>query len=64
MIDMGDVLPFKKKSLFEKHKGRSLCRDGFHKWKIVTKQQFDVKQGRLVTKSVCTRCGKEKTELL
>lgn len=61
---MGDVLPFKKKSLFEKHKGSSLCRDGFHKWKIVTKQQFDVKRGRLVTKSVCVRCGKEKIELL
>jgi hypothetical protein len=61
---MGDVLPFKKKSLFEKHKGSSLCRDGFHKWKVVTQQQFDVKQGRLVTKSTCTRCGKEKLELL
>lgn len=61
---MGDVLPFKKKSLFEKHKGSSLCRDGFHKWKIVTKQQFDVKRGQLVTKSVCSRCGKEKVELL
>lgn len=61
---MGDVIAFKKKSLWEKHKGRSLCRDGFHKWKIVTKQQFDVKQGKLVTKSKCIRCGKEKTELI
>jgi len=61
---MGDVLQFKKKTAFEKHKGKSLCRDGFHKWKVVTKQQFDVKQGRLVTRSICARCGKEKTELL
>lgn len=61
---MGDVLQFKKKTAFEKHKGKSLCRDGFHKWKVVTKQQFDVKQGRLVTRSICVRCGKEKTELL
>jgi formate dehydrogenase assembly factor FdhD len=61
---MGDVVAFKKKSLWEKHKGSSLCRDGFHKWKVVTKQQFDVKQGKLVTKSACIRCGKEKTELL
>ncbi|MFT5116774.1 MAG: hypothetical protein ACI9NY_000297 [Kiritimatiellia bacterium] len=61
---MGDVLPFKKKSLWEKHKGSSLCRDGFHKWKVVTKQQFDVKQGKLITKSACARCGKVKTELL
>jgi len=61
---MGDVLPFKKKSLFEKHKGSSLCRDGFHQWKVVTQQQFDVKEGKLITKSICTRCGKEKVKAL
>jgi hypothetical protein len=61
---MGDVLTFKKKSLWEKHKGNSLCRDGFHKWKIVVRQQFDVKQGKLVTKYRCERCQKEKVKLL
>ena len=61
---MGDILPFKKPSVWKKHKGKSLCRDGFCKWKVVTKQQFDVKQGRLVTRSVCQRCGKEKVEAL
>ncbi len=61
---MGDVLQFKKKTAWQKHKGKSLCRDGFHKWKVVANQQFDVKQGKLVTKYKCERCGKEKLELL
>lgn len=59
---MGDVLPFKKPSLQEKHKGKSLCRDGFHKWKVVTENKFDVKQGKLVTEYKCARCGKSKVK--
>lgn len=61
---MGTVLPFKKKTAWQKHKGKTLCREGFHKWKVVVKQQFDVKQGKLVTRYKCQRCGKEKVELL
>lgn len=61
---MGDVIAFKKPKLSEKHKGKSLCRSGFHKWKIVTEKRFDVKQGKLVTWSRCERCGKEKAEAL
>lgn len=60
---MGDVIQFKKKSLQEKHKGKSLCRHGFHKWQVKKEKQFDVKQGKLVTLYVCSRCGEEKTEL-
>jgi len=59
---MGDVIPFKKRKLSEKHKGNTLCRRGFHKWEIETKQQFDVKQGKLITRTVCLRCGTVKTE--
>ena len=40
---MADILPFKRKKLSEKHKGNTLCRSGFHKWKIEQKQKFDVK---------------------
>ncbi|MGH1469647.1 MAG: hypothetical protein ACRBCS_00530 [Cellvibrionaceae bacterium] len=58
---MGDVLPFKKKKLSEKFKGKSLCRDGFHKWQVVKDNQFDSKQGKLVTLYRCIRCDKEKT---
>lgn len=59
---MGDVVRFRKKKLSEKHKGRTLCRSGFHKWDVVNEQQFDVKQGRLVTAYRCLRCGATKTE--
>ncbi|HFQ92309.1 MAG TPA: hypothetical protein ENK29_05480 [Chromatiales bacterium] len=59
---MGDVLKFKKPRLAEKHKGKTLCRSGFHKWCIVQEKQFDVKQGRLVTLYRCSRCGKTMNE--
>lgn len=59
---MADILPFKRKSPFEKHKGKSLCRSGFHKWVVVKEKQFDVKQGRLVAVSKCERCGEQKVE--
>lgn len=60
---MGDVVPFKKKSVKDQHKGKTLCRHGFHKWTVIKDKQFDVKQGKLVTVSKCDRCGKEKSEL-
>jgi hypothetical protein len=59
---MGDILPFKKPKASEKHKGKSLCRDGFHKWEVVQDKQFDVQQGKLVTLYRCTRCGARKGE--
>lgn len=59
---MADILPFKRPTSAQKHKGNTLCRSGFHKWKIVTEQQFDVKQGKLVTRYKCTRCGEEKVK--
>jgi len=59
---MGEVIPFVKKKAADKHKGNTLCRRGFHKWQLVSEQQFDVKQGRLVTVSKCQRCGKLKNE--
>ena len=61
---MGDILPFKKPSPFEKHKGKTLCRSGFHKWKIIQEKQFDVKQGKLVTILECIRCGEKKVNCL
>lgn len=61
---MGKVLEFKRPSLAQKHKGKTLCREGFHKWKIVTEKKFDVQQGKLVTVYECTRCGKGKVKAL
>ncbi|MEP1472820.1 MAG: hypothetical protein ABJK20_17340 [Halieaceae bacterium] len=60
---MADVLPFRKPSLKEKHKGNTLCRHGHHKWRTDTSTRFDVKQGKLVTVLSCERCGAERTEL-
>jgi len=57
---MADILTFRKKTPAEKHKGKSLCRSGFHKWVILSEQKFDVKQGKLVTVFRCKRCGKQK----
>lgn len=57
-----NIIPFKRPSAKEKHKGNTLCRSGFHKWQLVTERKFDVKQGKLVTQYRCTRCGAEKVE--
>ena len=59
---MGDVVDFKKIKAKDKHKGKSLCRSGFHKWEVVTKNPFDVKQGKMISRFRCSRCGATKTE--
>ncbi|MBN4081919.1 MAG: hypothetical protein COC05_00120 [Gammaproteobacteria bacterium] len=61
---MSNVIPFKKPSLKKKAKEKTLCSHGFHKWKVVTKNQFDSKAGKLVTTYRCERCGKKKNEAL
>lgn len=61
---MGDIVAFKKPSLKERHKGNTLCRHGHHKWLVDTARQFDVKRGKLVTVFRCSRCGKQKQQLL
>lgn len=58
---MGDVIQFKKKRLKEKHKGRTLCKSGFHKWEVI-ETPFDVKKGKMLTAYRCSRCGEKKTE--
>jgi hypothetical protein len=45
---MADILTFRKKSLKEKHKGNTLCRNGRHKWKLEAEKRFDVKPRRPV----------------
>ena len=59
---MSNVIQFKKKKPGEKHKGKTLCKSGFHKWVVETEQKFDVKQGKLVTVYRCSRCGAVKNE--
>ncbi len=59
---MGDVLQFRAKSTQEKSRGKTLCREGFHKWVVWKDKQFDVKKGKLVTVYRCSRCGETKVE--
>jgi hypothetical protein len=62
---MADVLPFKPPaSKKARNRGHTLCRNGHHKWKIVTERKFDVKQGRLVTLFECSRCGEQKVKAI
>lgn len=41
--------------------GKTLCDSGFHKWKLQTQTQFDVKLGKLLNVERCLRCGKQRT---
>ncbi|MGB1141178.1 MAG: hypothetical protein ACPG1A_09785 [Halioglobus sp.] len=59
---MADILAFRKPSLKEKHKGKTLCKHGHHKWEVDKAKQFDSRQGKLVTIYRCARCGKEKVK--
>lgn len=59
---MAKIIPFKKPKASEKHKGKNMCQHGFHKWKVVTEKQFDVKKGQLVTAYQCIRCKKTKVK--
>ena len=58
---MGDVIQFKKTNLKSKHKGRTLCKSGFHKWEVI-ETPFDVKKGKMLTAYRCSRCGETKIE--
>ena len=61
---MADVIPFRKPSLKEKHKGKTLCKHGHHKWVVDKERQFDVKEGKLVTLFRCSRCNKTRTKAI
>ena len=61
---MGEILRFKKPKPADKHRGKTLCRHGFHKWVVWKEKQFDVQRGRLVTVYRCARCAAEKAQAL
>ena len=58
---MGDVVRFKKPKLKDKHKGKTLCLSGFHKWEVDKSKPFAVKEGKLLTVYKCKRCAAIKT---
>jgi len=59
---MGEILPFRKRKPGERSRGLTLCREGFHKWQIWQKKQFDVKAGKLITVYRCARCEATRVE--
>jgi len=59
---MNTVLQFKKIRPKDKHRGKTLCKSGFHKWAVVNENPFDVKSGKLISRYRCQRCGKIKTQ--
>ncbi|MCB1697305.1 MAG: hypothetical protein H6984_12690 [Pseudomonadales bacterium] len=61
---MAEILPFRRPSLKDRHRGNTLCRHGHHKWVVDKAKQFDVKQGKLVTVLRCSRCAKTRVEAL
>lgn len=60
---MGDIVRLRRPSPGEKNKGKTLCANGFHKWRVESARRFDVKRGKLVTLRKCERCGVEETHL-
>lgn len=54
---MAEILPFKRPKASEKHKGKSLCKHGHHKWVLDKESVFDSKSGKLVTRYRCARCN-------
>lgn len=65
VVDLSSPAKRKKaKSQLLKNKGKAstLCARGFHKWKIEQHKPFDVKAGKLITVSRCSRCGQTKTQ--
>ena len=59
---MDNIIPFKKPRPSEKHKGKTLCKSGFHQWQVVKGNPFDNWRGKLVTLYECRRCGATRTE--
>ncbi len=55
---MAEIIAFKKPKPSEKHRGKTLCRSGFHRWEADATTRFDVKSGKLITREVCRRYGK------
>jgi hypothetical protein len=61
---VGEVIHFRKPKAADKARGKTLCREGLHRWVVFCDKQFDVRQGRLVTVYRCSRCGAMKTTVL
>lgn len=62
MSDVRSLDAFRKARKKKSAAGNTLCKSGHHKWQTDKTTHFDSKQGKLVTRFVCERCGKTKVE--
>lgn len=58
---MAEILTFRRPRPGEAHRGKTLCRNGHHRWATDKTTRFDVERGRLVTVLRCERCGATRT---
>jgi len=61
MAEIRSLKAFKKEQQKKQAAGNTLCRSGHHKWQLEADTVFDSRQGKLVTRYRCVRCGKVKT---
>lgn len=63
MPPITNLQTFRRARLQARSKAITLCQSGFHKWKSVPEQRFDVRQGKLITTERCQHCNQERTRL-
>lgn len=57
MAEIRSLDAFRKNKRKSDAAGKTLCKSGRHKWRTDTETVFDSKQGKLVTRLTCERCG-------
>lgn len=62
MAEIRSLDAFRKTRRKQKASANTLCRHGHHKWVVDKHSVFDTKAGQLVTRYVCSRCGKTRTK--
>lgn len=62
MAEVVSLVKFKKQKRAEQGKKATLCGGGHHSWVIDKENVFDVKEGKLVTRWLCKRCGTSKVQ--
>ena len=63
MPTITNLQTYRRARLQARSKAITFCQSGFHKWKPVPEQRFDVRQGKLITTERCQHCNKERTRL-
>ena len=63
MTNIINLQTHRKARLQARAKGVTLCQTGFHKWKTLPEQRFEVRQGKLIHTERCQRCNAERTRL-